>query len=74
LKTKFKLIKNKNTKISIFLNWKVIFDKVIEMVNLPASDLSSKCVFIDGPGGTGKTYLFEVGYSLENLFYKKVLS
>ncbi|POM74937.1 Helitron helicase-like protein [Phytophthora palmivora] len=38
-------------------NQKVIFDQVIEAVNHPVG--GQKLVFVDGPGGTGKSFLLE---------------
>src|SRR5665811_356562 len=33
------------------------FDQIMNAVNDPT--LRSKCFFVDGPGGSGKTYLYE---------------
>ena len=50
-----------------------IFDRVQEA--LLDGQERPKMFFVDGPGGTGKTYLFEVIYLIKNLwFLNKLIS
>ena len=38
---------------------RAVFDAVMSAVIAPATDASGNCFYVDGPGGTGKTFLYE---------------
>jgi len=41
---------------------RAIFDRVIDLVNDGANQRRRRCLYLDGPGGSGKTHVMKVNY------------